>query len=42
MIVKVLNIDEVPSSDSDILLEIRGYLTKDSKFFEAKAFTEID
>ncbi|CAD8054163.1 unnamed protein product [Paramecium sonneborni] len=40
-IVKVTEIEEVPESNEDILLEIRGKLNEDG-FFEAKEFTELD
>ena len=40
-IVKVTEIEEVPESNEDILLEIRGKLNDDG-FLEAKEFTELD
>ncbi|CAK72639.1 unnamed protein product (macronuclear) [Paramecium tetraurelia] len=40
-IVKVTEIEEVPESTEDILLEIRGKLNEDG-YLEAKEFTELD
>lgn len=40
-IVKVTEIEEVPESNEDILLEIRGKLNEDG-YLEAKEFTELD
>ncbi|CAD8136489.1 unnamed protein product [Paramecium octaurelia] len=40
-IVKVTEIEEVPESNDDILLEIRGKLNEEG-YLEAKEFTELD